>query len=292
VNSPEHRPSPGVIARGVGIVRLVHPFPCLLDAVVTAGIGLLAGADALTAGLLGLAMFCLQASIGAVNDLADLEHDRQGKPAKPLAAGLVGLRAARLVAVAGLVAGLGLSLAVRPALGLLALAGLGLGYAYDLRLKSSPWSWLPFACGIGLLPLYAWYGASGDVPPALKVLVPAAVLGGAALALANQLADDERDRASGVRTTVGLLGRRRSWQLIAALHIAVAIIAILTLVSARAGIVALGAAVLSIELIAVGTELGRSPTAAGRERAWELQAIGLGCLGLAWLAGLAGAGGL
>ena len=117
-------------------------------------------------------------------------------------------------------AGLGLSIAVRPGLGLIALAGLGLGYAYDLRLKSRPWSWLPFAFGIGLLPLYAWYGASGDVPPALGFLVPAAVLGGTALALANQLADDERDRASGVRTTVGLLGRRRAWQLIAALHIA------------------------------------------------------------------------
>ncbi len=279
-----------MIARGVGIVRLVHPFPCLLDAVLTAGIGLLAGADGPTAALLGLAMFCLQASIGAVNDLADLEHDRQGKPGKPLASGPVGLRTARLVAVTGLVAGLGLSIAVRPGLGLIALAGLGLGYAYDLRLKSSPWSWLPFAFGIGLLPLYAWYGASGNVPPALGFLIPAAVLGGTALALANQLADDERDRASGVRTTVGLLGRRRAWQLIAALHIAVAIMAILTLLSAGAGTVAFGAALLSVELIAVGTELGRSPTAASRERAWELQAIGLGCLGLAWLAGLAGAG--
>jgi len=279
-----------VIARGVGIVRLVHPFPCLLDAVLTAGIGLFAGADGPTAALLGLAMFCLQASIGAVNDLADLEHDRQGKPAKPLATGLVGLPTAGLVAMAGFAAGLGLSIAIRPGLGLIGLAGLGLGYAYDLRLKSSPWSWLPFACGIGLLPVYAWFGASGDVPPALGFLVPAAVLGGAALALANQLADDERDRASGVRTTVGLLGRKRAWQLIAALHIAVAIIAILTLLGARAGIVAFGAALLSIELIAVGTELGRSPTAAGRERAWELQAIGLGCLGLAWLAGLSGAG--
>ena len=28
-------------------------------------------------------MLCLQASIGAVNDLADAEADRVGKPAKP-----------------------------------------------------------------------------------------------------------------------------------------------------------------------------------------------------------------
>jgi 4-hydroxybenzoate polyprenyltransferase len=279
-----------MIARAAGWARLIHPFPCLLDALVTAGIALLAEAPASTAAVLGLAMFCLQASIGAVNDLADLEADRRGKPAKPLAAGLVSVGTARLLAAAGLVLGLGLSIALRPGLGLIALAGLGLGYAYDLRLKASSWSWLPFAGGVGLLPVYAWFGAGGEVPPALWILVPTAVLGGAALALANQLADDERDRLSGVRTTVARLGPARAWRWSAVLHGVVTGIALVSLLVLGAGPAALGLALLASCLIVAGVWLGRSPAAGRRERAWELQAIGLACLGLAWLGGLAGAG--
>ena len=278
------------MARAAGLVRLIHPFPSLLDAVVTGGIALLAGTDLAGAVALGFAMFSLQASIGSVNDLADLEHDRLGKPRKPLPAGQVGVSSARLVAAAGLLIGLGLSAAIRPALLLVALAGVGLGYAYDLRLKASPWSWLPFALGIALLPIYAWCGATGAVPPALAIFAPGAVLGGAALGLANQLADDERDRASGVRTTVGALGRAPTWRLTVALQAATAVLAVTTLLAAGAAGIWLGVALLSIGLVAVGLGLGRSPSPAARERAWELQALGLGCLGLAWIAGLAGAG--
>jgi 4-hydroxybenzoate polyprenyltransferase len=249
-----------------------------------------AGASPETSLVLGLAMFCLQASIGAVNDIVDVERDRAAKPGKPLPAGLVGPTLARLVAGAGLAAGLLLSAAVRLPLLIVALVGLGLGYGYDFRLKASRWSWLPFALGIGLLPVYDWFGATGHVPAIFLVLLPLAVLGGAALALANQLADDERDQAGGLLTTVGVLGRDRAWRLGLALHAIVAVVAVATLIRAGASFYLVAAADVSIALIALGLHLGRSRSAARRERAWELQAIGLGCLALAWLAGVAGAG--
>ena len=44
---------------------------------------------------------------------------------------------------------------------------------------------------------------------------------------------------------------------------------------------ALGAAVV----IEIGVVLGRHADSAGRERAWELEAIGVGFLAAAWLAG-------
>ena len=83
--------------------------------------------------------------------------------------------------------------------------------AYDLWPKGTAWSWLPFAIGIPLLPVYAWYGGTGSLPPAFALLVPAAVAAGAALAIGNARADAERDVASGVESIATALGPRRAW---------------------------------------------------------------------------------
>ena len=240
--------------------------------------------------VLGLAMLCLQASIGTLNDLVDVEHDRGRKPGKPLPRGLVPVGAARLLVVAGLVAGVALSMAGGLPTAGLAVAGVGVGYAYDLRLKASPWSWLPFAVGLPLLPVYAWVGAVGGVPAPFLVLVPLAVVAGAGLALANELADAERDQAAGVRTAVGALGRERAWRVGLGLDLVVAAVAGGTLIVDGAPVVAIGAADGSIALLMVGLALGRSSRPATRERGWEAQAVGLGCLALAWLVGLASRG--
>jgi len=274
------------------VIRLIHPFPSLLDALLTGGLVRLAGAGLDRALLLGAAMFCLQASIGALNDLADIEHDRGQKPGKPLPRGLVPPGAARLAVVGGLAAGLGLSLAGGLLTVGVALAGVAIGYAYDLRLKASRWSWLPFALGLPLLPVYAWVGASGGVPAAFLLLIPMAVIGGAALALANELADAERDRAADVRTAVGSLGRQRAWRIGLALQAIVALVAAGSLIIDGAPVLAIGAADGSIALLMIGLALGRSPLAATRERGWEAQAIALGGLAVAWLGGLASRGSL
>ncbi len=281
---------PGTFAQIAGAVRLLHPFPSILDAIITVGLVRLAGGSGITAGLLGLAMLAMQASIGSLNDLLDVERDRDNKPGKPLPRGLVTVPIARLIVLAGFALGLSLSIVVRPVAAAIAVAGLAAGYAYDVRFKASPWSWLPFALGIPLLPLYAWVGATGRIPSAFLILVPMAILGGAALALANGLADDERDRAAGVMTTVGATGRPLAWRLGAGLQTVIAVIAISSLIAAGAPFLAFAGAVGAISLTAVGLTLGRRPSPGTRERAWEMQAIGLGCLAVAWLAGLVGAG--
>jgi 4-hydroxybenzoate polyprenyltransferase len=235
-------------------------------------------------------MICLQISIGTVNDIVDIEHDRGAKPAKPLPRGLIGRPAAWLLAALGLLAGLGLSALIEPRAALVAIVGVGLGYAYDLRLKVSPWSWLPFALGIGLLPVYAWLGATGSIPAAFGLLLPMATLAGASLALANQLADDERDRQEGLRTAVGSLGRARAWALSASLDAVVGLIALASLVIVSAPALAIAGADLSVALVAVGLSLGRSRLPSTRERAWEIQALAFACLAVAWLAGLANQG--
>jgi geranylgeranylglycerol-phosphate geranylgeranyltransferase len=251
---------------------------------VTAAFAVLAGATPATAGRLGIAMVSLQAAIGALNDLVDAPTDAGLKPGKPIPAGLVAPVTARLVVVGAASLGIGLSLPSGPATTAVAVLVLVIGGLYDLRFKGTPWSWLPFAAGIPLLPVYAWLGAAGRVPIAFAILVPAAALAGAALAIANALADVERDRAAGVRSVATSLGPRRAWTVHAVLHAVVLSLALAGLgwlgdIGRGLTPVVAGAAV-----VAAGVALSASGHAGRRERAWELEAVGIGVLGASWLA--------
>ena len=243
-------------------------------------------------------MLCLQASIGAVNDLVDAEADRVGKPGKPIPAELVGVPAARAWAAGGLALGLALALPSGVATVVVAAAGVALGFAYDLRLSRTALAWLPLALALPLLPVFAWLGATGYVPPGLLVLTPVAVLAGGALLVANGLVDVERDALAGKSTVAVRVGRRRAW--LAHLGtIAVAIVLALALApSVPAGGTDDGGAAALRMLRALGVPLGALAMIAGaemlsarrpgiRERAWELEAIGTAILGLGWLAGTA-----
>lgn len=250
----------------------------------TAAFALIAGGSPAVAGRLALAMLGLQAAIGALNDVVDAPRDAGLKPGKPIPAGLVAPRAGLLVAAVAAVAGVGLSLPSGPATALLALAILAIGGVYDLGLKGTPLSWLPFAVGIPLLPVFGWLGASGELPGAFAVLVPAAFLAGMALSVANALADLERDMAAGVSSIAVALGPLRAWRLHIVAHAAVLGLAVWSLMSLeRPGLVISAATGLPAILIAGGGWLALSPDARRRERGWELEAIGIAVLGSTWL---------
>jgi 4-hydroxybenzoate polyprenyltransferase len=265
----------------------VHPFPTLLDGLMTGVLAMMAGGPPLTAVRLAASMLALQASIGALNDLVDASRDAGHKAGKPIPGGLVRPTEARFVAAVAV--GLGLTLAVpsgAPTL-LVALAGVGTGYLYDLRLKGTAASWLPFAMGIPLLPVFAWLGASGSVPPSFAVLVPLGVLAGAALAIANALADQERDVAAGSPSVATALGARRAWLLHAGFQAIVIGGAIGVLGFLR---LELWPGLLAGVVIFAGVALASSASAARRERGWEVEAVGVGLLAVTWLAGVAGPG--
>ena len=274
---------PSPVARLAGLVRLVHPFPSLLDGLATAALALVAGAAAPDAIRLGVAMTALQFGIGAVNDFRDAPADALGKPAKPIPSGLVPPWLATAVAIGAVSAGISLSVPSGWGTVAIALAGLAVGLSYDLWLKGTAWSWLPFALGIPLLPVYAWYGATGSVPPAFAILIPAAVAAGAALAIGNARADAERDAESGVESIATALGPGRAWAVQIAILAAVGIVAVASAAVAGATIgqlVLIGGAALVPVLAAVASR-NIGPTA--RERAWELEAVGVAALGVAWL---------
>jgi 4-hydroxybenzoate polyprenyltransferase len=233
-------------------------------------------------------MVALQVSIGALNDVLDAPADADRKPGKPIPAGLVTQGIGRAVVVVS--AGLGLVLATPFGPGVVTLAGLGLaiGYAYDLLAKGTAWSWVPFALGTPLLPVFAWYGATGRIPASYAILLPVAVAAGTALAIANARVDLERDASAGLTSLAGRLGPQRAWIIHAALLTVVVIVALSTLwssgVAAPVGALAIGSSLVIAG--GIGWAPGRDESAARRERAWEIEAVGVALLAAAWLAGI------
>lgn len=257
---------------------------------MTAAAAILAGGEPLTALRLGASMVALQAGIGATNDVVDAPADAGVKAGKPIPAGLVAPRVAAGIAAAGFGLGILLAAPSGPSLVALAVGIVGIGLSYDLRLKGTAWSWLPFAVGIPLLPVYGWLGATGSLAPLFGILVPTAAAAGAGLAIANALADVERDRATGVGSVATAVGPGRAWAIHAALVLAVVVAAVASALArgATAGewlaVAAAGALPLG------GAWLARGGSASRRERAWELEALGMALLAVAWLAGPALAG--
>lgn len=253
---------------------------------VVGAVALIAGGDGMTAARLAVSMTTLQASIGSLNDVVDAPRDVDHKPGKPIPAGLVSPRLAVAVVAAGAGVGVGLAIPSGWATAGLAIVVLTIGYGYDLRVKGTAWSWLPFAVGIPLLPVYGWLGATGTLPPSFVVLLPVAVLAGAALAIANARADAERDVQAGVDSVAIRLGSERAWAVNAGLLGVVVVVAVGTLIGVGASAGALVGALVAAMVIGLGVVVGRVGHRSLREHAWELQAIGLGLLALAWLVGV------
>src|SRR4029078_7679228 len=93
------RARPRSAQRIIGWLRLGHPFPSILDGLVSGAIALVAGGAPDVALRIGLAMTLLQLGLGAANDLVRPPCPAAGRAGKPIPAGLVSTAAARAAAV-------------------------------------------------------------------------------------------------------------------------------------------------------------------------------------------------
>lgn len=267
------------------MLRLTHPFPSLLDGLVVAAIASIAGGDPGVSLRLGVSMTALQSSIGALNDIVDAPRDSGRRPPKPIPGGSVTPRAAVSVVALGATIGVGLALPSGPTAVLVATICLAIGYGYDLRLKGTAWSWLPFALGIPLLPVYGWVGVGSALPSRFLVLLPLAIMAGAALAIANARADLDPDRRTGTDSVAMRLGPDRSWLVASGLLVVVVAAAIGWLAFIASPWPAMVGAVAAGGIMLVGMALGRSADRGHWRLAWEIEAIGLALLAAAWLGG-------
>jgi 4-hydroxybenzoate polyprenyltransferase len=192
-------------------LRIIHPFPTLLNVAATAGLAFVATGSpdpSILLRMLGM-MLCAQSAIGVVNDYCDRELDAHTKPWKPIPAGLVQARTALLLSGVLLAMTVVLAATLGPWGFVLGMLGTACGLAYDVRLKRTLLSAVPFMVAIPTLPLWVWVSL-GEWDHVLWWLLPLGALLGLALHLANTLPDIEDDAAYGVRGLAHRLGARRS----------------------------------------------------------------------------------
>jgi 4-hydroxybenzoate polyprenyltransferase len=219
----------------LGFYLLSHPVPVMLHILAVTVFTLLAAWPHFAWSIIALviaAHAAMQISIAMLNDYCDRRLDAESKPGKPIPRGLIHPREA-LIGGLSMIAIMLILLTRLPLLALLiSLCYLALGQAYNLGLKSTPFSGVVFALAMPLIPLYAFAGM-GRTLPVLFWLVPVGFLLGVALNLANSLPDVEQDAANGARTLAVVLGVRRSFAVCQfMLVLAAALIGILQLTSA------------------------------------------------------------
>ncbi|WP_241844484.1 UbiA family prenyltransferase [Kitasatospora sp. CB01950] len=200
------------VSRGLigGLARACHPVPA---GAVTA----LAGAMAVGAGrgtvgtlLTGGAVAAGQLSIGWSNDLIDRQRDAAARRAdKPLARAEVTERQVASAIGWAVACCVVLSAACGVAAATVHLLAVAAGWVYNLRLKATRWSWLPYALAFALLPAFVTLALPGRPWPAPAVLAAGALLGVAAH-FANVLPDLAADRAAGIRGLPQRAGARVS----------------------------------------------------------------------------------
>lgn len=193
------------------LVTAAHGGPTVAVTTVVALLGVGAHLDADTLVVVTLAVLSGQLTIGWANDLLDADRDRAvGRSDKPIAAGRLSERLVLGCLVAAGVACVVLSLAVGGRAGAVHLAlGVGMGHAYNLGVKATAASWLPYAVAFGTLP--AVVSLAGDPPrwPLWWLLVAGACLGVGAH-LVNTLPDLVDDVSTGVRGLPHRIGERAS----------------------------------------------------------------------------------
>ncbi|WP_406099422.1 UbiA family prenyltransferase [Streptomyces sp. NBC_01013] len=181
-----------------GLARSCHPGPVVAVTAIAGLLGAGVGLDALRGALLVAAVLSGQLSVGWCNDAFDARRDAAaGRAGKPVADGSVSRRTVWVAAFTAALLSVPLSLACGPLAGAVHLTAVAAAWAYNLKLKATVLSWLPYAIGFGTLPAVAALTLPGRSGPAWWAVTAGALLGVAAH-LGDVLPDIEGDLREGV----------------------------------------------------------------------------------------------
>jgi 4-hydroxybenzoate polyprenyltransferase len=247
-----------------GLALSCHLGPTLAVTSLTAALAIGLGAGTRLWVLMASAVLTGQLSVGWSNDWIDAERDLAiDRRSKPIVAGLIGARAVRTAAFVAAALCVPLSLATGWRAGGVHLLAVAAAWAYNVRLKSTSWSWAPYALSFGLLPAFVALALPGHPWPAGWAIAAAGLLGVGAH-LANVLPDLEDDRTTGVRGLAHRLGRTRASLLAPAALLGATALIVLGPVGrpiegAWAGLVVAGAIAASGAMIALTRQHSRLP---------------------------------
>lgn len=224
-------------------------------------------------------MLPIQLCIGVINDVVDFPADSVAQPYKPLVRGVVPRSTAVWIGVGLGAIGLASAATINLATLGLGTAALGAGLSYDLGLRRTVLSWVPWWGGMAVLPL-ASYASAGAIPSRLLVLIPLSALIATGLQLANALPDIDTDRAAGVRSLPVLMGGNASrWAAPAAVATAGVLAAALAGPLHQVGMLFFtGIAVLGCGVVAVVATRARRP--------FPILAIATAVFAVTWLGSL------
>jgi 4-hydroxybenzoate polyprenyltransferase len=198
------RPAPHPV---VAFVLATHPGPTVAVTAVAVVLGVGVGLDAARLALLGLAFLCNQASVGLSNDWLDAPRDRiVGRSDKPVALGWISAAAVRAGAFCCAAAAVALTLPLGLAATLAHTVFIASAWGYNLGLKSTPLSVLPYVVSFGLLPVVVTLALPQPAFAAWWAIGMGAMLGVAAH-ITNVVPDLDDDRRTGVRGLPHALGR-------------------------------------------------------------------------------------
>ncbi len=204
---------PGVtgVGRWVrGLAGACHPEPAAAVTVLAGALAIATGRSGWGVVLVVAAVGAGQLSVGWSNDYLDRDRDRvTGRADKPVAAGALPARGVGLAAGAAAVSCVPLSLAAGWWPGLAHVVAVAAAWAYNLGLKATRASVVPYAVAFALLAAFIVGGLPGH-PLAPWWLLAAGALLGAGAHFANVLPDLADDEQTGVRGLPHRLGDRPS----------------------------------------------------------------------------------
>lgn len=187
----------------VALLLASHPVPAAVMTAGLTGAAALSGRDGTGCLLVAATVLSGQLSVGWVSDLVDRHRDAQvGRQDMPVAMGWVDPGTVAFAAACAALLTLPLSIANGTTAGIAHLLGVSSAWLYDLWLKKTVLSWLPYATSFGLLPAFLSYGGPGGgapgSPPTWSMTVLAALLG-IGIHFLTTLPELVEDRATGLR---------------------------------------------------------------------------------------------
>lgn len=192
--------------RAAGLALACHPGPVVAVTALACALAVGAGLSPARLALVGVAVLTGQLSVGWCNDAFDAGRDaRAGRRGKPVADGVVPVSTVWAAAAVALVLCVPLSLACGVLAGTAHLAAVAAAWLYNLRLKATVLSWVPYAIGFGALPAAVTLTLPGAPWPRWWTVAAGALLGFAAH-MGDTLPDIEEDRAAGIRGLPHRLG--------------------------------------------------------------------------------------
>jgi 4-hydroxybenzoate polyprenyltransferase len=205
------------------LLRSSHPGPTTAVSLIALSLSVGIGLEPWKIAVVTLMIVCNQLSVGLSNDWLDAARDVQrDRRDKPIVSGEVSASTVARVAATLAVISVALSLLLGPFAAIAHALFLASGWLYNVGLKSTAASVIPYVVGFGSLPAIVTLSAD---PPQLATAwaIAAGALLGVAAHFSNVLPDLDDDSATGVSGLPHRLGAQISGFVIAASLVAAAL---------------------------------------------------------------------